>query len=122
MKNKNLTSIKTRQVNFLSFCQTYFGKFLSFQYIIYQPVPHFRSLISFPCCNILMSNKRSVLREHSFGNIFKNSMEEIWNSERFRRFRDTIDNPKAKVPFLCTLCRAYDYSERARKYGVDKEL
>ena len=59
---------------------------------------------------------------HSFGNIFKQSMPEIWNSERFRRFRETIDKPDAKVPFLCTLCRAYDYSERAKKYGIDKTL
>ena len=75
-----------------------------------------------PCCNILMSNKRSVLREHSFGNIFKNSMKEIWNSERFIRFKNTVDNPHSKVPFLCTLCRAYDFSKRLEKYGIDKSL
>ena len=75
-----------------------------------------------PCCNILMSNKRSILREHSFGNIFKNSMKEIWSSERFREFRDTINNPKSKVPFLCTLCRAYHFSGRAAKFGVSEHL
>jgi len=75
-----------------------------------------------PCCNILMSNKRGILREHSFGNIFKSSMKEIWDSERFRRFRRTINDPKSKVPFLCTLCRGYDFSERLKKYGVDEKL
>lgn len=75
-----------------------------------------------PCCNILMSNKRSTLREHSFGNITTQTMREIWNSERFTRFRRTINHPQRKVPFLCTLCRAYDYSERAAKYGVDETL
>ncbi len=75
-----------------------------------------------PCCNILMSNKRSILRQHSFGNIFKNSMEEIWNSQRFREFRDYVDNPNKKVPFLCTLCRAYDFKERAKKHSVDTNL
>ncbi|MFA5858335.1 MAG: radical SAM protein [Elusimicrobiota bacterium] len=75
-----------------------------------------------PCCNILMSNKRTVLREHAFGNIYKQSLSEIWNSERFRKFRDTITKPDAKVPFLCTMCRAYDFSERAKKYGVDETL
>ena len=75
-----------------------------------------------PCCNILMSNKRTILRQHSFGNIFKNTMEEIWNSERFREFRDTITNPKAKVPFLCTLCRAYHYLPRAKSLGINERL
>ncbi|MEM7816467.1 MAG: SPASM domain-containing protein, partial [Candidatus Aenigmatarchaeota archaeon] len=75
-----------------------------------------------PCCNILMSNKRSILREHSFGNIFKQTMRDIWNSQRYRRFQETINKPKAKVPFLCTLCRAYDFSYRASKYGIDYEL
>ena len=75
-----------------------------------------------PCCNILMSNKRGALREHSFGNIFKNSMKEIWNSGRFRKFRETVNKPEAKVPFLCTLCRAYDFSKRAEKYGIDMNL
>ncbi|MFC1514869.1 radical SAM/SPASM domain-containing protein [Candidatus Omnitrophota bacterium] len=75
-----------------------------------------------PCCNILMSNKRTALREHSFGNIFENSMEEIWNSERYKRFRVTLNDPQKKVPFLCTLCRAYDFKERAQKYGVDESL
>jgi MoaA/NifB/PqqE/SkfB family radical SAM enzyme len=75
-----------------------------------------------PCCNILMSNKRTILRQHSFGNIFKQSMQEIWDSERFRKFRDTVDNPNKKVPYLCTLCRAYDFTDRAKKHGVDTTL
>jgi MoaA/NifB/PqqE/SkfB family radical SAM enzyme len=75
-----------------------------------------------PCCNILMSNVRTILREHSFGNIFKQSLEEIWYSERYTRFRDTVTNPAAKVPYLCTFCRAYDFTFRATKYGIDKSL
>ncbi|MFH1398321.1 MAG: radical SAM protein [Candidatus Omnitrophota bacterium] len=75
-----------------------------------------------PCCNILMSNKRAILREHSFGNIFHNSIKEIWCSPRFMKFRDTIDRPDAKVPFLCTLCRAYDFQERKKTYGIDDNL
>jgi len=75
-----------------------------------------------PCCNILMSNKRTILREHSFGNIYQNNIRQIWDSPRFKRFRATVNDPGAKVPFICTLCRAYDFSERAKKYGIDKEL
>lgn len=75
-----------------------------------------------PCCNILMSNSRTILRSNSFGNINNQTMGEIWNSPRFKHFRDTITNPKAKVPYLCTLCRAYDFKERAKKYGIDQDL
>jgi MoaA/NifB/PqqE/SkfB family radical SAM enzyme len=75
-----------------------------------------------PCCNILMSNKRAILRQHSFGNIFEQSITEIWNSRRFNEFRLSVDNSKKKVPYLCTLCRAYDFRERSRKYGINEEL
>jgi MoaA/NifB/PqqE/SkfB family radical SAM enzyme len=75
-----------------------------------------------PCCNILMSNRRTDLRKHSFGNIFKQSMKEIWNSPRYREFRKTINNPCKSVPYMCTLCRAYDFSLRAKKYGVNEDL
>ncbi len=75
-----------------------------------------------PDCAIMMSNSRTVLREHAFGNIYEKSMKEIWNSERYKKFRATVNNPDAKVPFLCTLCRAYDFSERLKKHGVDKNL
>lgn len=75
-----------------------------------------------PCCSILMSNKRSVLREHSLGNVFKSSMKEIWNSPRYKKFRNTVNNSSAKVPFLCSLCRAYDFKKRAEKYGIDEIL
>jgi MoaA/NifB/PqqE/SkfB family radical SAM enzyme len=69
-----------------------------------------------------MSNSRTVLRKHALGNIFEKSMKEIWNSERYVKFRNTVNDPKAKVPFMCTLCRAYDFQERLKKYGVDETL
>jgi radical SAM protein with 4Fe4S-binding SPASM domain len=74
------------------------------------------------CCNTLMSNNRTFLKEHSFGNLFEQSFKDIWYSDRYKRFRKTVNNPKCKVPIICTGCRAYDFSERAKKYGVDKEL
>jgi len=30
----------------------------------------------------------------------------------------SINNPNAKVPFLCTLCRGYDFADRAKKMGA----
>jgi MoaA/NifB/PqqE/SkfB family radical SAM enzyme len=75
-----------------------------------------------PCCAVLMSNQREFLRMHSFGNIFEKSFREIWYSERYKRFRQTVNNSKAKVPLLCRGCRAYDTSLRERKYGVDFNL
>lgn len=56
------------------------------------------------------------------GNVNQNTMKEIWNSERYRRFRQTVNDPHAKVPYLCTFCRAYDFSERAARYGIDESL
>lgn len=75
-----------------------------------------------PCCAVMMSNNRDFLREHSFGNLFEKPFKEIWNSERYRKFRETVNKPDAKVPLLCKGCRAYDTKEREEKYGVDIEL
>jgi MoaA/NifB/PqqE/SkfB family radical SAM enzyme len=75
-----------------------------------------------PCCNILMSNKRGTLREHSFGNIFEKSMKEIWSSSRYVEFRRNVNKHCQKVPFLCTLCRGYSFVSRQKKYGIDQRL
>lgn len=75
-----------------------------------------------PCCVVMMSNHRNFLREHSFGNILKQPFKEVWNSERYKRFRNTVNDHKKPVPALCQGCRAYDTTDRARKYGIDKTL
>ena len=75
-----------------------------------------------PCCSVMMSNKRTFLREHALGNIFSSDFKSIWNSERYRRFRSTINNPNASVPLLCKGCRAYNTEDRVSKYGVDESL
>jgi len=75
-----------------------------------------------PCCQVLMSNKRPSLRKHAFGNLSKDSMKKIWKSKRYRDFRASVNNPKAKVPLACQGCRSYNTEERAKKYGVDKTL
>ena len=75
-----------------------------------------------PCCAILMANRRPFLREHSFGNIFEQSFDEIWNSERYRKFRDLVPRNKGEVPILCAGCRAYDTSKREKEFGISKEI
>lgn len=75
-----------------------------------------------PCCSVLMSNKRDFLREKSFGNVFKQSFKDIWNSERYKNFRHLVNKKEGVVPLLCKDCRAYNTIEREEKYGVDLEL
>ncbi|MFQ6126428.1 MAG: radical SAM protein [Candidatus Heimdallarchaeota archaeon] len=75
-----------------------------------------------PCCAVLMSNNRDSLRKYAFGNLLEKPFKEIWNSERYRRFRYTVNKPDAKVPLLCRGCRAYDAMEREKKYGIDPTL
>ena len=75
-----------------------------------------------PCCAVLMSNKRDYLREHALGNVFQQSFKDIWYSDRYKRFRNLINKPIAKVPLLCLNCRAYSTKEREKKYGIAYDL
>lgn len=75
-----------------------------------------------PCCAVLMSNRRSWLREHAFGNVFNQHFKEIWDSQRYRRFRYTVNKEDMPIPVFCKGCRAYDTSEREKLHGVDYSL
>ena len=75
-----------------------------------------------PCCAILMANRRPFLREYSFGNIFEQSFDEIWNSDRYKKFRELVPKNKGEVPILCAGCRAYDTSKREKEFGVSKVI
>jgi MoaA/NifB/PqqE/SkfB family radical SAM enzyme len=72
-----------------------------------------------PCCAVLMSNKRPFLRKYSFGNLLEKHFKEIWNSERYVRFRQMVPKDKGMVPILCKGCRAFDTSKREQIYGID---
>ncbi len=73
-----------------------------------------------PCCAVLMSNNRTNLHNYSFGNYTKEPFKEgIWNHPYYKWFRRTVTNPWAPVPVLCRGCRAYDTTERAKKYGIN---
>jgi MoaA/NifB/PqqE/SkfB family radical SAM enzyme len=75
-----------------------------------------------PCCSVLMSNQRTFLREHSLGNIYKTPMKEIWSSERYRRFRATVNDPRGQVPLLCKGCRGFDTTRREAQFGIVEDL
>ncbi|MBN1268129.1 MAG: SPASM domain-containing protein [Kiritimatiellae bacterium] len=74
-----------------------------------------------PCCQVLMSNKRKALREHAFGNLHELTFTEIWNSERYRRFRKNINDMKQPVPWFCATCRGFAVKDRLAKVGADPE-
>jgi len=75
-----------------------------------------------PCCAVLMSNKRPFLRQYSFGKLYEKSFNEIWNSERYKKFREMVPKEKGAIPILCAGCRAYNTREREAKYGIAKNL
>jgi len=73
-----------------------------------------------PCCATLMSNKRPELERLSFGNIYEQSFRDIWYSDKYKRFRRMVVNPKAPVPEVCLGCRSFNTQDRARRCGVEK--
>lgn len=58
-----------------------------------------------PCCAGNEANKRDSQKEYSLGNIFENSFNDIWNSDKYRDFRRMIN--QGKVPVQCKDCPPY---------------
>lgn len=75
-----------------------------------------------PCCQVLMSNKRTFLRKHAFGNVFETNFKDIWYSERYKKFRNTVNEENRSVPLFCAGCRGFETKNRIREYGIDGEL
>jgi MoaA/NifB/PqqE/SkfB family radical SAM enzyme len=71
-----------------------------------------------PCCAVLMSNKRPELERLAFGNIHEQSLKDIWFSDRYRKFRKMVVNPRAPAPKVCMGCRSFNTKGRAERYGV----
>lgn len=74
-----------------------------------------------PCCAVLMSNKRTELRKNAYGNLHANTFETIWKSERYRRFRQYVNDMMKPVPIFCATCRAFAPKDRIKEHGVDTE-
>lgn len=72
-----------------------------------------------PCCAVLMSNSRTQLRELAFGNLHQQNFCDIWNSERYRRFRQYVNDMSKPVPSFCTICRSFAYKKRLQEKGAD---
>lgn len=60
------------------------------------------------CCASLMSNKRQQLRKLAFGNVFKQPLKEIWNSEKYKNFRVQVVHDSGPIPPQCVGCRFYN--------------
>jgi hypothetical protein len=71
-----------------------------------------------PDCAVLMSNRRPFLEDNSFGNVNDMSLPEMWNTPKYKKFRETLRNRSAPVPSVCLGCRVYETEFRAKKYGV----
>jgi len=58
-----------------------------------------------PCCVGNEANKREFQKKYSFGNIYKKSFREIWNSKMYREFRKKIHS--GETPIQCRDCSIY---------------
>jgi len=52
-----------------------------------------------PCC-------RDPLGNHSMGNLLTQSLDEIWNGEKYRAFRKKLHKDQSQID-ICRLCSAY---------------
>ncbi|MDD2773586.1 MAG: radical SAM protein [Elusimicrobiales bacterium] len=73
-------------------------------------------------CAILMQGRRNYLKSVSLGNLFETPMPDIWNSARYKAFRNCVVSPGGKVPKSCANCCAFSTAERAARYGITEEF
>lgn len=57
------------------------------------------------CCATHESNRRDFQKETSFGNVFEKPFREIWNSEKYKLFRQMIR--RGQAPIQCQNCPIY---------------
>lgn len=58
------------------------------------------------CCATNEANRRDFQNQHSFGNIFEQSFDEIWNGKKFKDFRKKL--LKGNTPIQCGYCTLYN--------------
>jgi hypothetical protein len=71
-----------------------------------------------PDCAVLMSNRRAYLESNSFGNVKEMPLLEMWDTPKYKKFRETLRDPNAPVPSICLGCRVYETRYRAIKHGI----
>ncbi len=59
--------------------------------------------VVYPCCALTEGNMRSLVDPHAFGNVFEKDFKDIYNSSKFVKFREMLNNKQ--VPPLCHLYR-----------------
>lgn len=69
-----------------------------------------------PCCALNQRNIREEIEKYSFGNIYKNNIAKIWNSDRYKKFRNAII--AGKMPKICEGCYWYNFSDKS--YSVHR--
>lgn len=75
-----------------------------------------------PCCTVLMSNNREYLHSNAFGNLYSQTLDEIWNTPRYKEFRRIINDDTQPLPGFCVNCRGYGTSVRAQQRGIRWDL
>lgn len=71
-----------------------------------------------PDCAVLMSNRRPFLEANSFGNVNQTDLKTLWDTPKYRKFKETLRNPNAPVPSICYGCRVYETEFRAKRNGI----
>ena len=56
-----------------------------------------------PCC-------RDPVGEHVMGNLLRQDLDEVWNGERYREFRNRLHRDQGSID-ICRLCSAYPVSQ-----------
>jgi len=55
-----------------------------------------------PCCAMNEANVRSIQKEKSLGNVFRENFRDIWRNEKYKRLRRDIR--EGKIPSFCFNC------------------
>ena len=55
-----------------------------------------------PCCMINQNDRDKLIDNYSYGNIFHENFEEIWNNEKAKQFRTQLKTEK--LPCVCNIC------------------
>ena len=59
-----------------------------------------------PCCSGNEAGHRDFQKDHSLGNVFEQSFQDIWYGQRYKRLREMLG--QGKIPLPCTNCCLYD--------------